>query len=276
MNVQKIINQLKKKYPGKKIIKNNSRNPTEIICEIEPSINHSNYSLAIAVIDKSYPHFHKKTKEVYKVIKGKLTLFIEDKKFKLKENEKIEIPPKKIHSATGKETWVECFSTPGWKLEDHAIIDLTIIKLKSLIKKIVKKASELKNKYTDEKSAPVNYACVFSQSQEEFKQLIFITKKIGKIIKETPTGPLFLIKPLKASAGILKLLKIRFPDKTRPERGDADFTVKNFSEFKNKYLSQKNFKLIKRPEMEMIELMDKNFDVRAYFSNPPLDKQLKI
>ena len=81
---------------------------------------------------------------------------------------------------------------------------------------------------------------------------------------------------MKTVAGLLKLLKIRHPDSTRPERGDADFTVTNFVVFKKKYLSKKEFKLIKRKNFEMIELMDPEFDVRAYFSNPPLDKQLNI
>lgn len=71
-------------------------------------------------------------------------------------------------------------------------------------------------------------------------------------------------------------MKIRQPDKTRPEQGDADFTVDNFEDFKKKYISQDHFKLIPRDGFEMIELMDNEFDVRSYFSNPPLDKQLNI
>jgi len=71
-------------------------------------------------------------------------------------------------------------------------------------------------------------------------------------------------------------LKIRIPDITRPERGDTDFTVSNFSGFEKKYLSKKGFKLIKKENFAMIELMDPKFDVRTYFSNPPLDVQLNI
>ena len=90
------------------------------------------------------------------------------------------------------------------------------------------------------------------------------------------SGILFKIKPLQTVSGILRLLKIRIPDKTRPERGDADFTIKNFSEFENKYLGKPGFKLMPKDNFYMIELMDKEFDVRVYFSNPPLDKQLNI
>ncbi len=106
--------------------------------------------------------------------------------------------------------------------------------------------------------------------------MIEAAEKIGKVIKETSTGLLFQIEPLETISGVLKLLKIRIPDPTRPEEGDADFTVSNFSNFKNKYLSKNGFELIKREDFVMIELMDPEFNVRAYFSNPPLDKQLGI
>lgn len=54
----------------------------------------------------------------------------------------------------------------------------------------------------------------------------------------------------------------------------ADFTVSDYQAFKNKCISQNHFKLIAREKFEMIELMDSEFNVRAYFSHPPLDKQL--
>lgn len=146
--------------------------------------------------------------------------------------------------------------------------------LKIKIKNIVKQATLLKNKHIDNKDAKVNYTCIFSQSKEEYEELIKTADKIGKVIKETPTGPLFLVE-IETISGILKLLKIRIPDPTRTELGDADFTISNFKEFEKKYLPKPGFKLIQKENFYMIELMDKNFDVRAYFYNPPLDVQLK-
>lgn len=148
--------------------------------------------------------------------------------------------------------------------------------LKQLIEEIVKKANDLKNKHTSEKNALVNYACVFAQSEEQHTILLVAAKGIGNVIKETPTGPLFEIQPLNTVAGNLRLLKIRKPDPTRLELGDADFAVEDYPEFKRKYLEKPGFKLIQRENFEMIELVDTKFDVRAYFSNPPLNKQLKI
>ncbi len=149
--------------------------------------------------------------------------------------------------------------------------------LKILVQEIVKQASILKNKHTNETLAQVNYACIFSQNKEEYGSLVKVSKTIGKVLEEMPTGLLFQIKPLKTVSGILRLLKIRIPDVSRPEKGDADFTVSNYSGFKKKYIFQKGFKLIKkREDFEMLELVDSEFNVRAYFSNYPMDEQLGL
>ena len=123
---------------------------------------------------------------------------------------------------------------------------MTITELKTTIKSIIEKATELKDKHTDEINAPVNYACIFSQNEGEFNELTTLTKKLGTRIKETSTGPIFkLTNEISTVSGRLKLLKIRFPDPTRPERGDADFTIANFAEFEEKYLPRKEFKITK-------------------------------
>ena len=148
--------------------------------------------------------------------------------------------------------------------------------LRQFVQEIVKRANNLKDKHTSEKNASANYACIFCQSDEQYDSLVALAQEIGKVVEETPTGPLFHIQPLDTIAGNLQLLKIRKPDAARPELGDADFTITNYPEFKRKYLSQKGFSLIVRKNFEMIELVDPQFNVRAYFSNPPLNKQLGI
>ncbi|MFA6197716.1 MAG: hypothetical protein WC734_00980 [Patescibacteria group bacterium] len=147
--------------------------------------------------------------------------------------------------------------------------------IKNIVKEIIVQANTLKHKYVSE-LAPVNYACIFCQNDIEYASFLDAAKQIGRVIKETPGGPLFQIEPLSTIAGNLQLLKIRQPDPTKPERGDADFTLSNYDEFKSVHLTQKGFKLINKIEFEMIELMDPDYNVRVYFSNPPLDKQLGI
>lgn len=121
MNKQKIISQLENKYPGKSIYSIPDESPTEMLCEVDPSSDHPEYSNAVAIIDKSKPHIHQKTTETYKVIKGKLTLHIGDQSKELNIGDTHTIEPGNIHWAEGNETWVECYSKPGWTLEDHIL-----------------------------------------------------------------------------------------------------------------------------------------------------------
>ncbi len=147
--------------------------------------------------------------------------------------------------------------------------------MEDLIRNIVRDAEKLKDKYTDQKNVPVNYACIFCQSEEEQKYFLEEAHKLGTIKQEAPSGPLFKIS-LDTIAGKLQLLRIRKPDPTRPERGDADFTVVNYPFFKEKYLNKPGFFLVLKENFEMIELCEKGNNVRVYFSFPPLDKQLNL
>lgn len=148
--------------------------------------------------------------------------------------------------------------------------------LQILVNDIVEKAQSLKDKHTDELSAPVNYACIFAHNQAQYDRIGSILKRWGELVHETETGFIYKIPALETSAGKLHLLKLRKPDSSRPQIGDADFTVSNYSIFKEKYLSRDGFKLIERPEMEMIELKDPKFNVLVYFSFPTLEKVLEV
>lgn len=148
--------------------------------------------------------------------------------------------------------------------------------LKSIVKDIVEKATILKNKHTECKDAPVNYACFFSHSDEEFASLVGLADKMGSVVKETPTGPIFLIETISTVAGNLKILKIRKPFTDKPQMGYADFTLSDYPSFKKTYLSDDRFELTVRENYEMIGIKDSEFDVFAYFAYPPLDEQLSI
>ncbi len=147
---------------------------------------------------------------------------------------------------------------------------MTLDDLKNRTLEIVAKAQNLNIKHTDQKSAPVNYACIFAHSEDEFTELVNLTVQVGCIVSETKMGPVFKIEPFETIAGPLQLLKIRRPDLKRLERGDADFTVSDYKTFKSNYLYKPGFSLITRPEMEMIELVDPAWDVLTYYSNPTL------
>lgn len=119
MTIDKVIEELKRKYPNKNIIQNSG----EIICEIEPASNHPKWSKAIAVIDQSIPHFHIKAIEEYTVLKGDLILTVEGEDHYIPEGQSYIIYQMQHHSAKGNEAWVEVQSTPGWTPNDHIIVE---------------------------------------------------------------------------------------------------------------------------------------------------------
>jgi len=143
---------------------------------------------------------------------------------------------------------------------------------------IIPKTLELNRAYIPDEAVRINYSAIFCQNDEEYERLATEASQLGDVAEDTPTGPLFkLRKSLETLAGPLWLLKIRKPDLTRPQRGDADFTLTNYEAFKKKYSNDtKHFKLINRGDFEMIELRDSNFQVLSYFSSIPLTKQLGI
>ena len=145
-----------------------------------------------------------------------------------------------------------------------------------LIQEIVNQTKELKEEYLGNKEVKIQYVCIFSQSKEEYEKLEKISKQMGTILAQTKTGNLYQIPEMKTALGNLRILKIRIPDKTRPERGDADFKIEQYEEFKKENSNKENFKLIVRENFEMIELMDSRFKVRVYFSNPPVEQQYHL
>lgn len=148
--------------------------------------------------------------------------------------------------------------------------------LRSIVCYIVDQATILKDKHIDAPYAAVNYACIFSQCQEEYDELLAGAHTLGEVIDTMASGLLFRIDPLQTVSGVLHLLKIRISDPTRPERGYADFTIPDFSTFEKTYGCRQGFSRMDKKNFYMLELVDPAFDVRAYFSNPPLDVQLGI
>ena len=123
MNVANSLEFLMHVYPGKKITKLPEIDPTEIICEVEPSYEHSDYSVAVACILKYAPHFHKLSTETYLVLKGELKIHIDDKVLIMNDGDTCTVNPHKVHWAEGDFTLVQVTSRPGWAPEDHILSD---------------------------------------------------------------------------------------------------------------------------------------------------------
>ena len=121
MNAKLEITRLKQKFPGKPIILLPVDNPSEIICEIESSNDHPEYSIATAVIDQSAPHHHLRSVETYKVERGQLILTENGIEMTLEEGDTHTIYPPTVHSARGNATVVKVKSEPGWTAQDHIL-----------------------------------------------------------------------------------------------------------------------------------------------------------
>lgn len=122
MDAKTIIKELEETYPNKLIKQLPENTPTEIVCEFDPLTEHPEYSLAIAVIDRSAPHYHKRMTEIYHVIKGELKLHVDDEEFVMYEGQQYTITPGRIHWAEGHATWVEVYCSPGYQESDHILV----------------------------------------------------------------------------------------------------------------------------------------------------------
>ena len=132
MNVKKVIDELKKNYPGSNIIINDPVTPTEVICEVEPASWDPEKSVSIVVFDGKIKHPHGFTKEKYEVLKGVLEMTKEGKTFFLTEGQKIEINMDEFHMAKGKDTWVQVTSIPAWTPDGVVSMDSGTFEYKKL------------------------------------------------------------------------------------------------------------------------------------------------
>ncbi len=141
---------------------------------------------------------------------------------------------------------------------------------------IVDRSAQLRNTYTNELTAPVEFACIFCQSGEEYIGFSDAIQTLGKIVEETPSGYTYLLNDsISTPSGPLRLVKVRKPDPQILKRGDADFNT-DYKNFKKRYQRNPGFELVRRETFEMLRLSSPSFDVMSCFSNVPKSKELGI
>ena len=79
---------------------------------------------AVAVIERSQPHFHGTMRETYRVLRGALYVACGGYGHVLGEGESLTIEPGLIHHArgVGEPAWIEVGSQPPWSPEDHHVL----------------------------------------------------------------------------------------------------------------------------------------------------------
>lgn len=119
MDATREIEELEYEFQGCRIIRTPEHNPTEIICELGKRVPGLDQSEAIAIIESSAPHFHKKITKVYLVEAGILMLHMRGRDILLRPGEMAIIRPGQIHSASGDSARVRVIASPSWTPEDH-------------------------------------------------------------------------------------------------------------------------------------------------------------
>lgn len=115
IDVEKVRTELITAYPESQIVV--AEDNLEIIAEISPGY-------AVAVIERSLPHFHCNMTENYCVLRGTLYVACGGQGFLLREGETITIEPGKIHfaRAASEPAWIEVKSDPPWSADDHFVL----------------------------------------------------------------------------------------------------------------------------------------------------------
>ncbi len=119
---------------------------------------------------------------------------------------------------------------------------------------------------------PISSLTIFAHYPEEFEGLKKVLFEIGNLESEH-NGPFVrLHEPIQLPNNKLDLLRVRKPDPYRMQVGCNDFEVQNYQEFKDRLLNSNpnNLRIIKRPDYEMIEFFDPDFDVLAYMLSTKL------
>ncbi len=115
------------------------------------------------------------------------------------------------------------------------------------------------------KTFPIKSLTIFSHSESEYELLTKILGEIGKVYS-FHNGPRAESNvPIIVGSNKITHLRIRQPDPERPQVGCNDFET-NYENFKKEYLHKcpNNLRVIVRPEYEMIEFFDPEFNVLAY------------
>lgn len=68
---------------------------------------------------------------------------------------------------------------------------MTKDEINKIINFLIVECVKLRNKYITKENPVADYVCIFSHSQGEYKELLEITEKLGRVVDKTPTGPVF-------------------------------------------------------------------------------------
>lgn len=130
---------------------------------------------------------------------------------------------------------------------------------------VAKQSNKLCEKITGQR-LPITYLTIFAHYRDEYEQLLKIASNLGEISDANNGIAVKLKVPIETAGQTVIKLRIRKPDPYRTQVGCNDFDPGDYQAFKEKYLAANpnNLRVIQRPEYEMIEFYDPDFDVFSY------------
>jgi mannose-6-phosphate isomerase-like protein (cupin superfamily) len=113
--IENYRSELLASYPGSRI--KVAHDEREMVAEITGE-------RAIAIIERSEPHFHSEITETYRVLRGTLLVARAGEGFVLQVGDSITIIPSQIHhaKAIGHPAWIEVLCDPAWRADDHFVL----------------------------------------------------------------------------------------------------------------------------------------------------------
>jgi mannose-6-phosphate isomerase-like protein (cupin superfamily) len=115
IDIEKTRAELMNSYPGCRV--KIAEDKREMVAEISDGF-------AVAVIERSQPHFHLNMQEIYRVLRGTLYVACGGQGHVLRKGETITIGPGQIHfaRAAGEPVWIEVESVPPWSADDNFVL----------------------------------------------------------------------------------------------------------------------------------------------------------
>ncbi len=115
-------------------------------------------------------------------------------------------------------------------------------------------------------SLPFTYLTICTHYEDEYRLLSELLPMIGTVQDARNGIRVTLDRPIETVGQQISNLRLRKPDPYRMQVGCGDFLVEDYQTFKQSNLPSHphNLRIIKRPEYEMIEFHDPDFDVLAY------------
>jgi hypothetical protein len=144
--------------------------------------------------------------------------------------------------------------TPKTEDELRRAIDYVAVKSTELVKKLTGAVY------------PIPYLTIFAHYPEEYEKLRQIILKLGSEVQANNGVAVKLDNPIKAADQYIPKIRIRQPDPYRYQVGCNDFKVPDYEQFKSMLVNtgRQGYRISQRPDYEMIEIFDPDFDVLAY------------